>query len=181
LGSNEAAQQAYQTVVQNYSDQTGAYQDANARLREMTARESRAVAVQNSTPTVVYQTPRTRLEVLLLNLWYNPARTTVTTEYPSVSYFYKTGHAIGFEAGQVEERANNDYATSSTKEWLHSTYVGLTYRREWEMANQIHPFLKAGGAALRFERTGNVSESDRWTPGLMTEAGLMVGWSRGLA
>jgi opacity protein-like surface antigen len=155
-----------------------------------------ASEVRAEAPPVVYSIPNTRWEFRFPGLGYSSAEG-VTISYPALAYFYKTNRAFGLEGANLEWRtAYKD--TTVTWEGLQfqpsvdvrTAYFAATHQWEKPIGNQLRPYVKVGPALYRFHASDNFTsttngvttggqEVTKWSAGLLTEAGITLGWSRG--
>lgn len=191
LGQNDQAKDVWNKLVQDFTDQPPAYQEAKIHLGELAAEEGRAVQVQPSTPTVVYAIPKTRLELQLPGVGYSAVDGLVFT-YPSLAYFYRTNRAVELGAGQESQTAytNATFSDGSALQesiTIRRTFIAATHQWEKPIGNQIRPYFKIGPAIYDFHASYDFSglaptdgqTVNKWSPGLVAETGITIGWSRG--
>jgi hypothetical protein len=177
LGQNNQAKESWTHVLEEFADQTAAYQEARTRLQELSVSEEKTASVQSSTPTVVYAIPRTRGELRLPGLGYSSANVFFLA-YPSLAYFYRSERAIGIEGAMMDGDGDEDFNLNGS---FDVNYFAITHQWEKALGNQLHPYFKAGPAIYQFQATDyrTSQEEEKWSGGLLAEAGVTIGWSRG--
>ena len=193
LGRPEDAKAAWKKIVQDYSDQKDDYAAALDQLQKLQTSE-----VHASTPVVkvVYTAPPTRWALEWMDFTYYHVVDSKGQFFSyfgegealnlphSLEYYVRPSVAIGLEGRRLfssDESFHNDplnsFPSSSVSRSV--AYMGPVVRIEKRYPFGLTPFVKFGPAAYRFHFDGSFGSSTKWAPGMTSEAGLTLGWSRG--
>lgn len=199
LGHTDLAKSDWKKIVQDYSDQSDSYAEALNELQKVQTVE-RVVEVRTSTPVVkvVYAPPVTRWNLDFPRFAFNSTidgkgrliDTVAVDGSFGFSYFFRPRLGLDFEIGNVgSQRTSLVTSAASTNYTINReiNYVMPMVRAETTFWGPFALYGKTGLGLYnyKFEADTNdprvgVQKADRWSVGLLSEAGFILGWYRGI-